>query len=101
MLAMGHETCTFASAEEYLASGCVAETTCLITDLQMPGMSGLDLQDHIRLDGQGTPIVIVTAYPTDQYRSRALKNGAVAFLTKPVDEQTLLDCIERAIAGHA
>ena len=78
-----------------MASGSIAETACLITDLNMPGMSGLELQAYLRSAGHRTPIIIVTAYPTEESRTRALKDGATSFLTKPLDERVLVGCLAR------
>jgi FixJ family two-component response regulator len=97
--AIGYEVRTFESAEEFVASGSIAETACLITDLNMPGMSGLELQTHLRSAGHKTPIIIVTAYPTEEHRSRALKDGAISFMTKPMDERVLVDCLTHAIVS--
>lgn len=87
----------FASAEEMLAAGIEAELACVVTDLHMPGMTGLELQAEIRRRGWRLPIIIVTAYPTDIVRDQAEKAGAAAFLTKPVDPDGLLEAIEKAI----
>ena len=95
---LGYRTATFASAEDFLQSGCIGETACLITDLQMPGMSGLDLQTQLRADGYKTPVVFVSAFPEEGYRSRALKGGAIGFVGKPFHEQCLVDCIKAAVA---
>ena len=95
--AIGYDVRTFESAEEFVASGSIAETACLITDLNMPGMSGLELQTHLRSEGHRTPIIIVTAYPTEEHRSRALKDGAISFMTKPLDERVLVGCLAHAI----
>ena len=82
-----------------MASGSIAETACLITDLNMPGMSGLELQAYLRSAGHRMPIIIVTAYATEEHRSRALKDGATSFLTKPLDERMLLGCLAQAIVS--
>ena len=97
--AIGYEVRTFESAEDFVVSGSIAETACLITDLNMPGMSGLELQTYLRGAGHNTPIIIVTAYPTEEDRSRALKDGGTAFLTKPLDERVLVGCLAQAIAS--
>jgi FixJ family two-component response regulator len=97
--ALGYEVRTFESAEEFVASGSIAETACLVTDLNMPGMSGLELQAYLRSAGHNTPIIVVTAYPADEHRSRALKDGATSFLTKPLDERMLVGCLAQATAG--
>jgi len=96
---LGYPTTIFRSAEQFLESGCIAETTCLITDLQMPGMSGLDLQSRLRADGYDTPIIFITAYPEERVRTRAIKGGAVGFLSKPLREQSLVECVNSAIAS--
>ena len=95
---IGYEVRTFESAEEFMASGSIAETSCLVTDLNMPGMSGLELQAYLRSAGHKTPIIMVTANPTEEHRSRALKDGATSFLTKPLDERVLVGCLAHAIS---
>jgi FixJ family two-component response regulator len=95
--AIGYEVRTFESAEEFVASGSIAGTACLVTDLNMPGMSGLELQAHLRSRGHTTPIIIVTAYPTEEHRTHALKDSATSFLTKPLDERVLVGCLAQAI----
>src|SRR6516162_9551735 len=88
---------TFGSAEDFLQSSMVAETACLITDLQMPGLSGLELQEALQSLGHQTPVIVITAYPNEKHRTRALENGAVGYLSKPFDEQTLIECLTVAI----
>ena len=95
--AVGYEVRTFESPEEFVVSSSIAETACLVTDLNMPGMSGLELQAYLRSAGHRTPIIIVTAYPTEEQRSRALKEGVISFLTKPLNEQALADCLAHAV----
>ena len=68
---LGHKTITFGSAEDFLQSSVVAETGCLITDLQMPGLSGLELQETLRSQGHHTPVVLITAFPNEKLRTRA------------------------------
>jgi FixJ family two-component response regulator len=75
----------------------IAETTCLITDLQMPELNGLELQEALRAKGYRTPVIMITASPNDKQRARALENGAVGFLTKPFDERSLIECLTTAI----
>lgn len=91
---------TFASAEEFLQSPSVDETCCLISDVQMPHMSGIDLQKRLLALGHRTPIIFITAFPEEHVQENALKAGAVAFLIKPVDGQTLLNCLEEALKRH-
>jgi tungstate transport system substrate-binding protein len=98
---LGYTTTTFGSAEDFLKSGMVAETTCLITDLQMPGLSGLELQESLQSQGFHTPIILITAFPNEKHRTRALDNGAVGFLSKPFDEASLIKCLTAAIKGSA
>jgi FixJ family two-component response regulator len=94
---LGYQARTFGSGEQFLASGCLKDTACIITDLQMPGASGLDLQSRLLADGHRTPIIFITAYPKDSTRSRALKAGAVAFLSKPYKESALISSLETAL----
>ncbi len=94
---LGYRTATFSSAEHFLQSSVITETTCLITDLQMPGQNGLQLQEALRSQGYCTPVILITAYPNEQHRKRALDNGAVGFLGKPFDEASLIRCITAAI----
>lgn len=93
---LGYRTLTFASAEEFLESGCVETTTCVISDLQMPGMSGLDLQRRLADRADGPSIILITAYPDERIRLRALDAGAYGFLTKPLDENALMQCLTKA-----
>jgi FixJ family two-component response regulator len=95
---LGYATAAFASAEEFLESGRLQQTACLITDVQMPGMSGIDLQNHLKACGDATPVIFVTAFPVDEVRQRALSAGAIGFLTKPFDEECLIACLENALA---
>ncbi len=87
---LGHNASTFGSAVEFLNSEQVSNTSCLITDVQMPGLSGLDLQDWLIAEGHRIPIIFLTGYPDENVRARALKSGAVAFLSKPFNQDHLL-----------
>jgi FixJ family two-component response regulator len=101
---LGYKAVTFVSAEHFLESGAVGETLCVITDIQMPGLSGLDLQEKLHGQGHRTPVIMITAYPSEQQRARALGAGAVGFLSKPFAEQSLIDCLSVAVSranGHA
>lgn len=98
ILSLGYKTLTFESAEQFIQSGDIDQTACLITDLQMPGWSGLELQSHLRREGYRIPIIFVTAFPTEQHRARALEDGAIGFLNKPFDAQSLVDCLAHAVA---
>jgi len=97
---LGYKAVAFESAQHFIASSVLAETTCLITDLQMPGQSGLELQEALRSRGYQMPVILVTAYPNDKHRARALNNGAVGFLSKPFDENWLVECLTDAIKLH-
>ena len=94
---LGYIAHTFASAEDFLRSPRLNETSCLITDVQMPGINGIELQTQLRAKGLGMPIVFITAYPDERTRARSLDAGAVCYLTKPFDEETLIGCLERAL----
>jgi FixJ family two-component response regulator len=89
VVSLGYEAVTFSSAEHFLGSSVIREVTCLITDLQMPGRNGLELQEALRSQGYYTPVILVTAYPNEQHRKRALDNGAVGFLNKPFHERPI------------
>jgi len=93
----GYCTRAFACAEEYLGSGVGCTCQCVISDVQMSGMNGLEMQGRLIADGDLTPIIFVTAFPDDKLRSRALASGAVAFLIKPFTGDALNNCIERAL----
>jgi FixJ family two-component response regulator len=97
---LGFATATFASAEEFLESGYLRDTACLITDVQMPGMSGVDLQGHLTANGHSTPVIFVTAYPEESVRARALDAGAFGFLSKPFTEESLIECLDRAVEHY-
>ena len=97
MQAMGFTIEAFPSAMEFLASPSVRHTSCLIVDVHMPRMTGTEL--HSRLVGSGfdIPIILITAYPDDSARAQALRQGVVGYLTKPIDEEVLLGCVELAL----
>jgi FixJ family two-component response regulator len=95
----GYPVSAFASAEEFLASGRLQECHCLIADIRMPGMSGLDLQSRLNNDGHAIPTIFITAHGDEKMRIRAMRSGAAAFLAKPFDRAVLLErvraCLER------
>ena len=95
---LGYEVATFESAEWFLEAECLAETSCLITDLRMPGLSGLDLQDRLTADGHRIPVILVTAFSDEKFQVRAMRAGAVGFLSKPFDESSLISCLESALS---
>ena len=94
---LGFRTEGFASAEEFLNSNHLHDSGCVILDVRMPGMSGLDLQRHLASANSQIPIVFITSHGDDEARSRALEAGAVAFLYKPCREETLLEAINTAL----
>jgi FixJ family two-component response regulator len=95
---LGLRVHTFRSAEEFLHSPRVDDTSCLITDLQMPGLSGVELQSLLLAQARHMPIILVTAFPEERMRNRAMQAGALGFLSKPFESQTLIKLIEKAIA---
>ena len=86
----------FASAEEFLASERVDDTACLILDVYLPGMNGFELQSHLKTEGRDIPLIFITAHSDEASRQRALKGGAIDFLSKPVRRDTLLKAIQSA-----
>lgn len=94
---LGYSAAVFSSAEDYLNSERVRESACVISDLQMPGMSGADLQDRLIANGLRTPIIFMTAYFDEKVRRRVLDCGAFGFLSKPFDDKCLIKCIDEAL----
>src|SRR5260370_12685552 len=88
----------YGSAEEFLASERVNDTACLILDVYLPGMSGFELQNHLKAEGRAIPIIFITAHSDDASRQRALNCGAIDFLSKPVRREVLLKAIQSAAA---
>jgi FixJ family two-component response regulator len=93
----GFPALAFASAEEFLNSGQQEHTACLIADIRMPGMSGLDLQSRLNERQYRIPIIFITAQGDEKMRMQALRAGAVEFLTKPFDDEVLLDSVRAAL----
>jgi FixJ family two-component response regulator len=98
-LVRSHGYCahTFASAEEFLQSAHLNDTSCVITDVQMPAISGIELLLLLRIRGHSVPVIFITAFPTEELRARALKAGAVGFLAKPFDGSVLISCLETTL----
>jgi FixJ family two-component response regulator len=94
---VGFRAKTFATAEQFLQSDQIENTACLILDVRMPGMSGLELQRRLMATQCRIPIVFVTAHGDEEARSRALQEGAVEFLLKPFSEEALLNAIQAAL----
>ncbi|MEI9888878.1 MAG: response regulator [Rhizomicrobium sp.] len=97
---LGFSVASFASAEAFLASPEAATTACVISDVRMPGMSGVELQERLIGEGRALPFIFLTAFPDEASRRRARDAGAIAFLTKPFDGQTLIDTVRQALARH-
>jgi FixJ family two-component response regulator len=97
--AVGLKAQAFASAEGFLESGKQDQTACLITDIRMPGMSGLELQAKLNAEHRRIPIIFITAHGDAKMRMQALRAGAVEFLAKPFDDEALLDSVRAALAN--
>ena len=94
---LGYDAATFASAEEFLQSDRLHQTLCLITDVQMPGLNGIELQGRLAAAGHYMPIIFVTAFPEERIRARALEAGACGFLSKPFSDESLIGYLDRAL----
>ena len=97
MRSLGYTVEAFPSAADFLASRHLSETACLIADVHMPVMTGVELHKHLVDAGQAIPTILVTAYPNDIDRVRALNDGVVCYLRKPIDEQHLIRCLRAAL----
>lgn len=95
----GYKVYIFGSARDFLQSAELKTTSCVIADVQMSAMSGVDLLMHMRGLGQRTPFIFMTAFPDDAVRDRALKAGAICFLAKPFSTPALMQCLETALSG--
>lgn len=96
---LGYDAEAFASAEEFLNSVLLGTTSCLILDVQMPGMTGIELQSRLIAEGRRLPLIFITAYPDANIRECALNRGAVGFFGKPLNEQDLIDCLDEALSA--
>jgi FixJ family two-component response regulator len=97
MRSLGYTVEIFPSAADFLASSRLIESVCLIADVQMPAMGGVELHRHLIQAGHPIPTILVTAYPNDGVRSRALNDGVVGYLRKPIDETHLMECLRAAL----
>jgi FixJ family two-component response regulator len=95
----GFTALVFESAEDFLGSPRVGDTACLITDVQMPGMSGLELQSRLIAQGSRIPTIFITAFPEQDVRKRAEASGAIAFLEKPFDGAAMIDLLRATLSG--
>jgi FixJ family two-component response regulator len=96
---LGFATRAFSSAEEFLASGSLDQTRCLILDVAMPGMTGLDLQQQLNDRQRKIPIIFITAQKDRKIEDRAFEGGAVSFLFKPFSDTALLEALNKAVRG--
>ena len=99
MRSLGYPVEAFPSAADFLASPRLVETACVIADVHMPGMTGVELYRQLVDAGYAIPTILVTAYPNDVDRTRALDDGVVCYLRKPVDEQHLIRCLRAALTS--
>jgi FixJ family two-component response regulator len=97
MESLGHSVEAFSSAADFLASPRLVETACLIADVHMPAMTGIELYTRLIETGHAIPTILVTAYPDDEARARALKEGVICYLRKPVDDELLKRCLRAAL----
>ena len=95
---LGYSAAAFPSADAFINSNVVENADCLITDVQMPGMSGIELQNYLIAQGYRVPIIFVTAFPEMEARGNALRAGAVGFLGKPFGDENLISCLNKALA---
>jgi FixJ family two-component response regulator len=94
---LGYYVHTFGSAEEFLRSDHMDATACVVADVNMPAMSGVELLIHLRNRDQRVPFIFITAFPDERIRARAFSAGALGFLTKPFDRGHLIACLEQAL----
>ncbi|MBV8825487.1 MAG: response regulator, partial [Hyphomicrobiales bacterium] len=97
MRSLGYPVEAFPSAADFLASPRLGETACLIADVHMPGMTGIELYRNLLDAGHAIPTILVTAYPNEIDQARALNDGVLCYLRKPVDEQLLAECLREAL----
>jgi FixJ family two-component response regulator len=97
LVSLGFAAEVFSSAEEFIQSSRLGETSCLITDVKLGGMSGIELQNRLAALGHCIPTIVITAFPDERIRAQALSAGAVCFLDKPIDKDELVSCIDSAL----
>ncbi len=98
---LGFGVSTFASAEDFLRSPLLQTTSCVITDVHMPGMTGVELQTHLLAQGRDLPMIFITAFPEERTRERVRAAGAVGFLSKPFDGGAMIQCIDKALGRES
>jgi FixJ family two-component response regulator len=96
---LGYNVHTFASAEEFLTSQQLHQTSCVISDVQLPGLSGIEFEALLRTEGYHIPVILITGHPDERVRDRAMRAGAASFLSKPISEANLTRCLDRALKG--
>jgi FixJ family two-component response regulator len=99
LCSFGYSVEVFRSAVDFLASPRISDTACLIADVNMPEMTGIELYQRLVDTGRAIPTILVTAYPNDVDRARALNGGVVCYLRKPVDDQSLIECLRAALVS--
>ncbi len=99
MRALGYSVEAFSSATKFLESPILANTDCVVSDVNMPGMTGVELHRHLVEAGYAIPTILVTAYPDEADRNRALNDGVCCYLSKPVDDYQLESCLRSALNG--
>jgi FixJ family two-component response regulator len=97
---LGYIAATFASASEFLRSPQLDHTSCVIADIQMPGMSGIELQNLLQTQGRKLPMIFITAFPEERVRAQALKSGAACVLSKPFNARTLIEYLDAVMKSH-
>lgn len=98
---LGLVALTFSGADEFLRSPRLDDTSCVIADVQMPGMSGIEMQSVLIARGKNIPIIFITAFPDEKIRARAMESGAVGFLSKPFKGSSLIEFIEAALNSQS
>jgi FixJ family two-component response regulator len=98
---LGYAVAEFASAEAFLKSDRLAEADCVISDVQMPGMNGVELQGKLIAQGYHLPFIFMTAFPEIRARTKALAAGAIGFLAKPFNDEMLISCLSKALGARS
>jgi FixJ family two-component response regulator len=98
---LGYSVAMFASAHEFLRSNLIQQTSCVITDIRMPGLSGVELQDFLAAKGHKVPMIFMTAFPDRSTEKQVRSKGAHGFLTKPYQAESLIDCVTSALRAGA
>lgn len=96
---LGHSTASFDSAEAFLSSTAIDSVACVITDIKMPGMTGVQLQSVLLTQGRQLPVIFMTAYPEPHVRDQTMAAGAFGFLSKPFDSADMITCLAAALRG--